>query len=117
MPSESAVEPESPTGAYELLPPSSGAGEQQQSLMGQEEQVLKSEGRQGDVLAACTALVSVSILAIVTWIAILSHDPSSEGWFAFHPTLQTLALVLFTYGARMLKSFISIALTNVAQAL
>ncbi|KAG6909835.1 hypothetical protein DXG01_015108 [Tephrocybe rancida] len=79
---------------YELLPPSSGTAEQQQALMGQEEQILKPEGRQGDLLAAWTALV----LVIVTWTAILSRDPLGAGWFAFHPTLQTLALALFTYG-------------------
>ncbi|KAG6819603.1 hypothetical protein H0H93_010327 [Arthromyces matolae] len=58
-----ALEPEvaSPTaGEYELLPPS-GPTEQQQSLMGQEEQVLKNEGRHGDLLAMCATLVSVSV--------------------------------------------------------
>ncbi|KAG6874308.1 hypothetical protein C0995_001533 [Termitomyces sp. Mi166 len=88
------TDPEAPSPTeYELLPPSV-PGEQQQSLMGQEEQVQKPEGRQGDFTAKCIALV----LAIVTWFAIVANNPASAGWFAFHPTLQTLALVLFTYG-------------------
>ncbi|KAG6897835.1 hypothetical protein C0992_010323 [Termitomyces sp. T32_za158] len=81
---------------YELLPPSV-PGEQQQPLMRQEKQVQKSEGRHGDLIAKYIALASVSVLAVVTWAALLTKDPAGAGWFAFHPTLQTLALVSFTY--------------------
>ncbi|KAF8078138.1 hypothetical protein FPV67DRAFT_1464322 [Lyophyllum atratum] len=87
---------------YELLPRSEPA-EQQQSLMGQEEQRLKPEGRQGDLFAKYTALCTITVLAIVTWIAVLKNDPANVGWFAFHPTLQTLSLVLFTYGILTLQ--------------
>ncbi|KAG5342215.1 hypothetical protein C0989_004527 [Termitomyces sp. Mn162] len=91
----------SPT-EYELLPPSVPS-EQQQSLMGQEEHMLKPEGRKGDHTAMCIVLASVSVLAIVTWVALLANNPVGAGWFAFHPTLQTLALALFTYGILTLQ--------------
>ncbi|KAF5386876.1 hypothetical protein D9615_001682 [Tricholomella constricta] len=71
--------------------------------MGEEEQLLKPEGRPGDVLANYTAVCSIAVLVIVTWITILSNDPTNVGWFAFHPTLQTLSLALFTYGILTLQ--------------
>jgi hypothetical protein len=52
----SVTSPESPTD-YELLPRSEPI-EQQRALMGREEQLLKPESRQGDLLAKYTALVS-----------------------------------------------------------
>jgi cytochrome b-561 domain containing protein 2 len=35
---------------------------------------------------------------IVSWIAILTNAPVSKGWFALHPLLQSVALLLFSYG-------------------
>ncbi|GLB35140.1 putative eukaryotic cytochrome b561 [Lyophyllum shimeji] len=87
---------------YELLP-RSDPGEQQQSSMGQEEQLLKSEGRQGDLLAMYTALCASAVLAGVTWLAVLSNEPAKVGWFALHPTLQTISLLMFTYGILTLQ--------------
>lgn len=77
--------------------------EQQRLSMGQQEQLLKPEGRQGDLLAMYTALCASVVLAIVTWIAVLSNDPPKVGWFALHPPLQTFSLVLFTYGILTLQ--------------
>lgn len=64
MPPRDATNTEalSPT-EYELLPPS-GPGEQQQSLMGQEEQVQKPEGRNGDLIAMYIAIVSLRMTSI-----------------------------------------------------
>ncbi|KAI0064692.1 hypothetical protein BV25DRAFT_1800427 [Artomyces pyxidatus] len=75
--------------------------------MGNEEQLTKPEGRQGDTVAAYAALVVVfhiaQVLAVVTWISVLSNDPGSLGWFAFHPTLNTFAVVCFTLGILTLQ--------------
>lgn len=37
-------------------------------------------------------------LTILTWGIVLLNGPTSMGWFAFHPLLQSLSLALFTYG-------------------
>ncbi len=39
------------------------------------------------------------ILAGFTWSLVLTNNPKSLGYFAFHPPLQTLALVCFVFGA------------------
>ncbi|KAF9452841.1 hypothetical protein P691DRAFT_793915 [Macrolepiota fuliginosa MF-IS2] len=68
--------------------------------MGIDEQTgIKYEGRSGDRWASRAALT----LAVSTWLAILFNNPISFGWFAFHPTLQTLALTCFTYGVLTLQ--------------
>ncbi|PPQ64007.1 hypothetical protein CVT24_009381 [Panaeolus cyanescens] len=59
---------------------------------------IKPEGRTGDVPASQVSLVSAGLLTVVSWAVILFNDPSSAGWFALHPPLQTLAVLLFTYG-------------------
>ena len=38
------------------------------------------------------------VVMAVTWTAVLMNGPLSMGWFAFHPPLQTLAVLLFTFG-------------------
>lgn len=38
------------------------------------------------------------VLMGTAWSVILLNDPTSKGWFAFHPLLVTLALALATYG-------------------
>lgn len=40
------------------------------------------------------------VLLFTTWVTILRNDPKTLGWFALHPTLQTLALSFFTYGTQ-----------------
>jgi len=71
--------------------------------MRQEDHLNKSEGREGDKLAKTTALISILVLLIATWIIILSNNPKSLGWFSFHPPLQSLALSLFTFGILTLQ--------------
>jgi len=68
-----------------------------------EEPMPASEYRKGDKNAAIVAYVGVSILAFVTWVLVLASDPVSLGWYAFHPTCQTLAIVLFTFGVLTLQ--------------
>lgn len=51
--------------------------------------------------ANCGFLLSVLTLQLFvgyTWLVVAVNDPFSLKWFAFHPTLQTLSLGLFTYG-------------------
>lgn len=71
--------------------------------MGQEEQPLKSETREGDTPAKYAALISILVFLITTWVVILTNDPISLGWFPLHPLLQSLALSLFTYGILTLQ--------------
>ncbi|KAF7966848.1 hypothetical protein HWV62_36897 [Athelia sp. TMB] len=54
--------------------------------------------RKGDAVAKYSAIVAVLVILITTWVVVLSNQPRALGWFALHPTLQTLALVFFTYG-------------------
>jgi len=71
--------------------------------MGREEQLLKLEDRPGDSTAKWGALLSALIIFISTAVVIFSNDPKSLGWFAYHPPLQTLAVVFFTYGILTLQ--------------
>jgi hypothetical protein len=48
-------------------------------------------------------LTSALVLVLSTWIIILSNDPKSLGWFAFHPTLNTFAAACFTFGILTLQ--------------
>lgn len=57
-----------------------------------------NEYRKGDSVAGSIALAGVSSLAVVSWILVLFNHPFSLGWFAFHPTFQTLAIALFAFG-------------------
>ncbi|KAF8894410.1 hypothetical protein BD779DRAFT_1668932 [Infundibulicybe gibba] len=88
---------------YELLPPIEEAQQQKANTMGQEERSLKLEGRNGDAFAWNAALTAIAVFAGITWIVVLTNSPTSVGWFAFHPPLQTLALALFTYGILTLQ--------------
>ncbi|KAI0306766.1 hypothetical protein B0F90DRAFT_1814604 [Multifurca ochricompacta] len=71
--------------------------------MGSNEQQTKGETRSGDNLAFNIALVSALILLLSTWTIILSNNPNNLSWFAFHPTLNTLALFCFTFGILTLQ--------------
>ncbi|KXN90480.1 hypothetical protein AN958_04152 [Leucoagaricus sp. SymC.cos] len=68
-----------------------------------EENGIKPEGRPGDTTARNLAFIGAATLVITTWVAVISNDPVSYGWFAFHPPLQTLALCFFTYGIMTLQ--------------
>lgn len=76
---------------------------QETSPMGYERRHEMIEGRQGDPLAETSALFAAGTLAILTWVIVLSNDPTAQGWFALHPLLQTLAISLFTYGILTLQ--------------
>ncbi|KAN0124367.1 hypothetical protein V8E52_002016 [Russula decolorans] len=72
-------------------------------LMGSDNQQLKDESRSGDRLALYTAVASALILLLSTWTIILSSNPRGLSWFAFHPTLNTLAVSCFTIGILTLQ--------------
>ncbi|KAH0830374.1 hypothetical protein J3R83DRAFT_1768 [Lanmaoa asiatica] len=63
----------------------------------------KLEGREGDGSANVVVWVSLSVFALATWAIVLSSDPTSLGWFTFHPLLQSVAIGCFTYGILTLQ--------------
>ncbi|KIO30181.1 hypothetical protein M407DRAFT_20649 [Tulasnella calospora MUT 4182] len=65
--------------------------------------------RIGDNFAGFLASTSAASLAVFTWILVFRNNPRSLGCFAFHPPLQTLALVLFVFAILNLQRT---ALTN-----
>ncbi|KAJ4501836.1 hypothetical protein C8R41DRAFT_892397 [Lentinula lateritia] len=67
--------------------------------MGLAEQLEKAEGRQGDNFARYAALVTLA----VTWLVMLINNPTQVGWFLLHPTLESLAMLFFTYGILTLQ--------------
>ncbi|PFH49118.1 hypothetical protein AMATHDRAFT_5206 [Amanita thiersii Skay4041] len=64
---------------------------------------VKREGRKGDGVALLGAAASTIILLLASWLGILTNDPTSFGWFAFHPLAQSTALAVFTYGILTLQ--------------
>ncbi|KAJ7632228.1 hypothetical protein FB45DRAFT_911852 [Roridomyces roridus] len=84
---------------YELLLPS----EQQTGKPRDQEEQLISEGRSGDSVAYYLALTGAGVFTAVTWVVVLLNNPLNVGWFAFHPTLQSLSLLLLTYGILTLQ--------------
>lgn len=50
-------------------------------------------------LSRKTLLTSKEVFVVVTWLAVLSNNPKALGTFAFHPTLQSLSIALFAFGA------------------
>jgi hypothetical protein len=40
----------------------------------------------------------IQVLLISTWTIVLSNNPKALSWFAFHPTLNSLAVLCFTFG-------------------
>jgi len=61
------------------------------------------EKRKGDNLGFLVALGGVAVFVIGTWLIVLTNDPKSLGMFAFHPTLQSLAIGLFAVGILTLQ--------------
>jgi hypothetical protein len=59
---------------------------------------LKTEARAGDTVYRQIALIGASLTMAVTWTMVLFNSPTAVGWFALHPPLQTLAILLLTYG-------------------
>ncbi|KAF8201585.1 hypothetical protein BJ912DRAFT_507713 [Pholiota molesta] len=61
------------------------------------------EDRIGDALSRQVALTAASVVMAVTWTMVLINSPGEVGWFALHPPLQTLAVLLFTFGILTLQ--------------
>jgi len=90
---------------YELLASDSQNVDEtlQKDTMGLEEESEKKEGRKGDSLASYAALSASAVTLVVTWLVMLFNQPTSVGWFLLHPTLETLAMLLITYGIMTLQ--------------
>ncbi|KAJ7349272.1 hypothetical protein DFH08DRAFT_959436 [Mycena albidolilacea] len=69
----------------------------------EQEAQLPAEGRKGDTFALYLALSGAAVLTTVTWVTVLVNNPFDAGWFAFHPPLQSLSLLLFVYGISTLQ--------------
>ncbi|KAJ3515957.1 hypothetical protein NLJ89_g1418 [Agrocybe chaxingu] len=82
------------TPEYELLPTQTDADDNSTPPLMVSEDM--EEDRQGDTIARHAALIFSFIVVAVTWTITLTSRPS--GWFALHPPLQSLALLLFTFG-------------------
>ncbi|ETW85702.1 hypothetical protein HETIRDRAFT_448726 [Heterobasidion irregulare TC 32-1] len=88
---------------YQALPAHPDQSDPLVPAMGNEEQLPKPEGRKGDTLALYAAITAAAIFTVVTWAMVLNNNPSALGWFAFHPTLQSLAIFFFTLGILTLQ--------------
>ncbi|KAJ7168147.1 hypothetical protein C8R43DRAFT_983225 [Mycena crocata] len=86
---------------YELLLPSEQSGQLNKSA--KHEDQLPGEGRRGDQLGWYLALAGAGFFAVVTWVIVLINDPLAVGWFALHPLLQSLSLLMITYGVMTLQ--------------
>ncbi|KAJ3867401.1 hypothetical protein EV359DRAFT_78650 [Lentinula novae-zelandiae] len=101
MPSNSETQTED----YQLLPtgPQAADEDPQKADMGLAEQLEKAEGRQGDNFARYAALGASAVTLAVTWLVMLINNPTQVGWFLLHPTLESLAMLFFTYGISTLQ--------------
>jgi len=91
---------------YELLPSDPQAADEnlQKPLnMGLEEELEKKEGRKGDSLARYAAISASAVTMTVTWFVMLTNNPTNVGWFLLHPTLESGAMLLITYGIMTLQ--------------
>ncbi|KAJ3741891.1 hypothetical protein DFH05DRAFT_1527589 [Lentinula detonsa] len=97
--------PETQAEDYELLPsdPQTADEDPQKGDMGLAEQLEKGERRQGDDIARYTALGASAVTLVVTWFVMLINNPAQVGWFLLHPTLESLAMLFFTYGILTLQ--------------
>ncbi|KAJ3737324.1 hypothetical protein DFJ43DRAFT_254775 [Lentinula guzmanii] len=97
--------PETQAEDYELLPsdPQTADEDSQKGDMGLAEQLEKGERRQGDDIARYTALGASAVTLVVTWFVMLINNPAQVGWFLLHPTLESLAMLFFTYGILTLQ--------------
>jgi len=71
--------------------------------MGNNEQHAEDESRRGDRVAFYAAIASTLVVFWTTWTIVLSSKPKSLSWLAFHPTLNTLALVCWVFGILTLQ--------------
>jgi len=72
-------------------------------LMGSNQDQLRDQTRSGDNLAFYAAVTSALVLLLSTWTIVLTNDPRSLAWFPFHPILNSLAVLCFTYGILTLQ--------------
>ncbi|KAH7921729.1 hypothetical protein BV22DRAFT_1132012 [Leucogyrophana mollusca] len=92
-----------PEEQYELLADTERELESPVMGSGSIGKAISSENRTGDKLAKHAALAGISVFVLCTWGIVLSNNPTSLGLFPFHPILQSLALLCFTYGILTLQ--------------
>jgi len=80
-----------------LQPPTYEPVPAQEDTMGRNDHHLSLESRAGDAIAFKTVLAGAGVFVAAAWTVVLSNHPSSLGWFAPHPILQSTALAFFTY--------------------
>jgi len=61
------------------------------------------EERRSDKIALLVAILSAAVFLASTWFIILSSNPKSLGFFAFHPSLQSLGICLILNGILTLQ--------------
>jgi len=61
------------------------------------------EGRLGDTFAEAAAYVSIAVIPLCTCFIVLASNPTSMGWFFWHPILQSISISLFAYGILTLQ--------------
>lgn len=54
----------------------------------------------------CTERFLWQVIMATTWTIVLMNVPMQVGWFAFHPPLQSLAILLFTFGMSGVHIFV-----------
>ncbi|KAF9027588.1 hypothetical protein BDP27DRAFT_1437104 [Rhodocollybia butyracea] len=64
----------------------------------------KAEGRKGDDVAKYAALGAPLVTLTVTWFTVIKMLFNGQwSWFVLHPTLESLAMFLITYGIMTLQ--------------
>jgi len=63
----------------------------------------KKEHRAGDYTLEVITFAGLLLFLVTTWFLVFSHNPYQLGYFAFHPTLQSLSIALFTLGILQLQ--------------
>ncbi|EPT00163.1 hypothetical protein FOMPIDRAFT_1023929 [Fomitopsis schrenkii] len=61
-------------------------------------EVARLEGRMGDNVAQIVAYAAAGVFLLGTWLIAFVANPVKLGWFFWHPILQSLSIVAFTYG-------------------
>ncbi|KAH9951275.1 hypothetical protein B0H21DRAFT_274188 [Amylocystis lapponica] len=71
--------------------------------VGTDEQTMKPEERAGDTFAEAAAYVAISVIPVCTCVIVFTSNPTSLGWFFWHPILQSVSVALFAYGILTLQ--------------
>jgi len=67
------------------------------------EEYVNPERRWGDNVAQMAAMFGAIAIVICTWVIVFSNKPFTLGWFFWHPILQSLSIMFFTFGITTLQ--------------